>query len=194
MAGGELKALRRAGTDALLEQRRQRALQQQQARAPPHMHVLDAMLEEVAERGAAAQAEGEGQQGLGGSSTSSSSSSSSSRSGHRHSQQQEQQQQAARAADISVLCRTPQQVEAALSVPWLKEVAIDFLEVQVCGGADSWLLVLGRQLLSVWLALHWWKITRPISLYSAVVATPRATPPHARTSQRCPPTRMFGHT
>jgi len=31
--------------------------------------------------------------------------------------------------EFSVLCRTPQQVEAAIQVPWLKEVAVDFLEV-----------------------------------------------------------------
>jgi len=31
--------------------------------------------------------------------------------------------------ELSLLCRTPQQVEAACSVPWLQEVVLDFLEV-----------------------------------------------------------------
>lgn len=32
---------------------------------------------------------------------------------------------------LRVLCRTPAQVSAALEVPWLQEVVLDFLEVQV---------------------------------------------------------------
>jgi len=31
--------------------------------------------------------------------------------------------------ELSLLCRTPQQVQAACAVPWLKEVVLDFLEV-----------------------------------------------------------------
>ena len=33
------------------------------------------------------------------------------------------------ASELSVLCRTPQQVTAALSLPYIKEVTLDFLEV-----------------------------------------------------------------
>lgn len=32
-------------------------------------------------------------------------------------------------AQLSLLCRTPQQVAAACEVPWLQEVVLDFLEV-----------------------------------------------------------------
>ena len=32
-------------------------------------------------------------------------------------------------AALSVLCRTPSQVTAALQLPWLEEVCLDFLEV-----------------------------------------------------------------
>ena len=32
-------------------------------------------------------------------------------------------------AHLSVLCRTPDQVTAACSVPWLNEITLDFLEV-----------------------------------------------------------------
>jgi hypothetical protein len=44
-------------------------------------------------------------------------------------QQQHQQQQQQHGPVLRVLCRTPEQVSAALEVPWLQEVIVDFLEV-----------------------------------------------------------------
>ena len=61
------------------------------------------------------------------------------------------------APELTVLCRTPAQVEAALELPWLKEVTLDFLEVHGLQAAVKAVQTAGR---------------------AAVVATPRVLKPN----------------
>lgn len=50
---------------------------------------------------------------------------------------------------LSVLCRTPAQVDAALAVPWVEEVAVDFLEVRGLGAAVDRVRAAGRRAIAV---------------------------------------------
>jgi hypothetical protein len=64
-------------------------------------------------------------------------------SSNHHSQQQQQQQQPA--PKLRVLCRTPSQVQAALQLPWLDEIILDFLEAHGLKQAVAAVQGAGRQ-------------------------------------------------
>jgi len=116
LPASEVKAVRRAAAEALLAARRSRTKAQGLADAP----VLPAMLAEIAARSA-------------GSSSSSSSPQADSGEGApkaKGGRKQGGTGSLGAAASLRVLCRSPAQVAAALEVPWLQEVVLDFLEVQ----------------------------------------------------------------
>lgn len=125
------KAVRRAAADQLL------ALQQQHTYAdslaqtsvlPELLSAAAAVTAGAAAAPQAAAADGPPQQTpAAASSSSSSSADSGSMAGS--SRSEPPQKVVGAAPEIRVLCRTPEQVSAALAVPWLWEVVLDFLEV-----------------------------------------------------------------
>jgi hypothetical protein len=123
------KAVRRAAADQLL------ALQQQHTYADGLAQdtVLPELLSAAAAAAAAPQAadaaaEDPAQQ-VSAAASSSSSAAAASSSSSADSRSDPQRGVDAAAPEIRVLCRTPEQVSAALAVPWLQEVVLDFLEV-----------------------------------------------------------------
>lgn len=124
------KAVRRAAADQLLALQQQHTYADGLAPTPVLPELLSAA---AATAGAAAAAAAPQAAAADGSAlrtpaaaTSSSSADSSSVAGSRSGEPQ----RVGAAPEIRVLCRTPEQVSAALAVPWLKEVVLDFLEVQ----------------------------------------------------------------
>ena len=127
------KAVRRAAADQLLELQQQHSYADGLAQTPVLPHLLAAATAtataattaaaDVATAGDITQHTHHPTAG-GTTSTRRGSGAAAAQQGH---QQQQQQQQ--HGPVLRVLCRTPEQVSAALEVPWLQEVIVDFLEV-----------------------------------------------------------------
>jgi hypothetical protein len=122
-----LKAVRRAAAEQLLQLQQQHGIDAGLAATP----ILPGLLAEAQGRKPTAAAAAAGVVDAGEQRAASGASASTSGRSSDSSSSSSRQMPSSSAAEpvLRVLCRTPQQVEAALRVPWLTEIILDFLEV-----------------------------------------------------------------